>query len=342
MAGLYPIRNTERRSASIPVSELCRCRIRFDRFFSSKTGDCLRKLNLSRMELRHLKYFLTVAEERHFNRAAARLRISQPAISRQIKDLEHELGVELLTRDGHQVGLTPAGETFLAHARDLIKRASRACEDMRPFRRSSGERLSIGFITPVMTSTLMPALPHFKKQHPDVEIEFLELSPQAQIESLRARRIDLGFIGSTCEKLQTEFEVSVVKKIALAAVLPGNHPLASRKRIMLAELSSDVFVGFSENTQPGRFDTMCHICQKAGFTPSIRYHADSLAAALALIGIDKGVSLMPEEISRLPHPNVVFIKLRGPVPRLLSMAAYRKSDENRMIADLIKHCQCIS
>jgi DNA-binding transcriptional LysR family regulator len=103
----------------------------------------------------------------------------------------------------------------------------------------------------------MPALPHFKVRHPTVGIEFLELSPQAQIESLRSQRIDLGFIGSACEELRSEFELALIQEIPLTAVLPDTHTFASHKRIRLSELSSDVFVGFAEKTQSGRLEAMC-------------------------------------------------------------------------------------
>lgn len=294
------------------------------------------------MELRHLKYFVTVAEERHFSRAAARLRVSQPAISRQIKDLEEELGVVLLTRDDHKVGITPAGEAFLAHARDLLKRAAKSVEEMKVFQNPGGEKLSVGFTAPSVASTLVPAIPQFEAKHPRVELELLELSPQTQIECLRSRRIDLGFIGSACEALRSEFQLSVIQEIPLAAVVPSTHRLASLKKIRLGQLSDESFIGFSEKTLPGRLDALCRFCQVAGFTPAIRHQAESLAAALALIGIGKGVSLMPEEASQLPHPGAVFLPLHQPTPMLSSTAAHRKEDVRQSVADLIMCCRQVA
>jgi DNA-binding transcriptional LysR family regulator len=149
----------------------------------------------------------------------------------------------------------------------------------------------------------------------------------------------LGFIGSACEQLRSEFELAVVREIPLAAVLPNTHRLASHEKIRLSNLSNDVFVGFSETSYPGRLQEMCRVCQMAGFTPAIRYQAETLAAALALVGIGKGVTLMLEEASHLPHPNVVFVQLYRPRPTLGSTAAYRKADERQTITDLITSCR---
>jgi DNA-binding transcriptional LysR family regulator len=294
---------------------------------------------LQTVELRHLRYFVTVAEEKNFSRASARLRISQPAVSRQIKDLEDELGVPLLIRDGHSVRMTAAGETFLAHARDVLKRAANATHEMKRFQDRPVEKLVIGYLAPVLASTLTPALRCFEQKHPKVELDLLELSPTAQIEALRAGQLDLAFIGNPCPELYSEFELTLLQKIRLDAVLPDNHTLALRKQLKLSELANDPFVGFSERTFPGRNETICAICQAAGFTPSIRYHADSLSAALAFIAAGKGVTLMPAEVSRSAHPQTVFVRLHAPPPAIISVVAHRKDNGRASVLDLIKCCR---
>jgi LysR family transcriptional regulator, benzoate and cis,cis-muconate-responsive activator of ben and cat genes len=291
------------------------------------------------MELRHLRYFATVAEEKTFSRASARLRISQPAVSRQIKDLEEELGVSLFVRNGQSVSLTPAGEAFLAHARDVLRRATKAAEEMKTFQKKTTEKLSIGYIAPVLAGTLTPALRCFEQKHPKVELDLVELTPQDQVEALRSGRIDVAFIGNACPALQSEFDLAVLQKILLQAVLPDNHHLALRKELKLTELADEPFVGFSERTLPGRNDTICTACQEAGFTPAIRYQAESLSAALALIAAGKGVTLMPEEVSRMPHTQTVFIRLQGLAPHVTSVAASSKGNDRSVINDLIACCR---
>ncbi|HWF20311.1 MAG TPA: LysR substrate-binding domain-containing protein, partial [Verrucomicrobiae bacterium] len=278
------------------------------------------------MELRHLRYFATVAEEKTFSRASARLRISQPAVSRQIKDLEEELGVSLFIRHGPTVSLTPAGEAFLAHARDVLRRAARAAEEMKTFQKNTAEKFSIGYIAPVLAGTLTPALRCFEQKHPQVELNLVELTPPDQIEALRSGRIDVAFIGNACPALQSEFNLAVLQEIQLQAVLPDNHHLALRKELKLTELADEPFVGFSERALPGRNDTICGACQEAGFTPAIRFQAESLSAALALIAAGKGVTLMPEEVSRLSHLQTVFVPLNGLAPYITSVAASAKGN----------------
>src|SRR5215471_2496486 len=135
------------------------------------------------MELRHLRYFVTVAEELNISRASARLRISQPAVSRQLRDLEEELGVDLFHRRNSRLKLTAAGEAFLAHARDLLRRSNDAAMDMAAFRPQARRTLNIGYIAPVL-ATLTPALRTFGQKSPDVEVVLHEMAPGDQVAAL--------------------------------------------------------------------------------------------------------------------------------------------------------------
>src|SRR6267142_7037500 len=138
------------------------------------------QLYLRHMELRHLRYFVTVAEELNVSRASARLRISQPAVSRQLRDLEEELGVELFTREKSKLKLTPAGETFLAHARDLLRRSGDAVKQMESFGKRAKEIVTVGYIAPVLASILTPALRRFSQKHSDTEVALREMPPGEQ------------------------------------------------------------------------------------------------------------------------------------------------------------------
>jgi len=290
------------------------------------------------MELRHLKYFVAVAEEQHYNRAAARLHVSQPAVSRQIKDLEDELDVILVFRNGHKiVGLTSAGKHLLAHARDILRRVKKTSEGMGHFKRSGDGKLAIGisFFEPTLVGITMSAVLSFEEKHPNVELEFLELTPQDQFESLRSRRIDVGFFGPVWEKLKAEFETVPVLKYFVDVILPKSHPLAAHKNIKLGDLSGESLVFPAKKTYPGSFEALFKLCQKVGFTPSIRHQANSFAAILSLIEAGKGISLLPEEFSCLPHPNTLFIKLADPALELSSTAVYRKSSKSQITTDLI-------
>jgi LysR family transcriptional regulator, benzoate and cis,cis-muconate-responsive activator of ben and cat genes len=285
------------------------------------------------MELRHLRYFVTVAEELNVSRASARLRISQPAVSRQLRDLEEELGVELFERNKSKLKLTGAGEAFLAHARDLLRRSNEAAKEMAAFRPQSKPTLTVGYIAPVLASTLTRALRTFGQKSPDIEVVLREMAPGEQIKALRDRQIDLALAGNPWPELANEFEVVELQQIHLEAVLPDNHLLALRKRIELAELSEETFIGFDEDQFPGRNDLICAACQEAGFTPRLRYRVESLSALLAKVATGAGVTLTPREVGQLPHPGAVLVPLKPPVPSVKSAAVFRKGEPKPALVD---------
>ena len=287
------------------------------------------------MELRHLRYFVTVAEELNVSRASARLRISQPAVSRQLRDLEEELGVQLFNRDKSKLKLTPAGEAFLAHARDLLRRSNEAAKEMEAFRPQVRRKVTVGYLAPVLASLLTPALRVFGQNNPEVEVVLREMSPGEQVKALREGKIDLALPGNNCPPLFDEFEVVVLGQIPFEAVLPDNHLLALRKRIGLAELKDETFIGFDEEQFPGRNVVICAVCQEAGFTPRLRYRVESLSALLAKVAAGNGVTLTPREVGQLPHPGAVLVPLKPPVPSVNSTALFRKGEAKPALVDLM-------
>jgi len=291
------------------------------------------------MELRHLRYFVTVAEELNISRASARLRISQPAVSRQLRDLEEELGVQLFRREKNGLKLTLAGDTFLAHARDLLRRSGEAVKQMAAFGQKPKETLTVGYIAPVLASILTTALRRFSQQRPESEIVLRELSPGEQVKALREKRLDLALIGNPSPEMQGEFVITILKRIPFEAVLPDNHLLALRKRIALSKLEGEEFIGFAEEKFPGRNAAICAACQAAGFTPRLRREVENLTALLALVAAGKGVTLAPDEVSQLPHPQAVFVRLAPPVPSVISAAAHRKEEKNLLLEELLDCCR---
>jgi Transcriptional regulator len=287
------------------------------------------------MELRHLRYFVTVAEELNVSRASARLRISQPAVSRQLRDLEEELGVQLFNRDKSKLKLTPAGQAFLAHARDLLRRSNDAAKEMAAFRPQTGRTLTVAYIAPVLASLLTPALRAFAQKSPEVEVVLREMAPGEQVKALREGKIDLALPGNSCPVLNDQFEVVVLGHIPFEAVLPDNHLLALRKRIGLAELKDETFIGFDEEQFPGRNDAICVACQGAGFTPRLRYRVESLSALLAKVAAGNGVTLTPREVGQLPHPGAVLVPLKPPIPTVNSTALFRKGERRPVLIDLM-------
>lgn len=293
------------------------------------------------VELRHLRYFVAVAEEKNITRAAARLFVTQPALSRQIKELEKLLGITLLQRSSTGIDLTPAGQALLPQARELLEQAAGLQLSMRHFSECRDRSLAIGYIAPALGSFLGSALQVFRQRHPQVEISLFELSPGPQLEALREGRLDIALIGHAAVEVGRDFELAAIRRIPLIAALCASHALAGRASIRLLELEGDDFVGLDEATFPGRNDVVRAACRKAGFTPHITHQADGLSTMLALIGSGSGVGLLPEDASRLPSSGVVFKPVMTPKSHVDFSAALRRGEKRLNVRTLLEEMRSV-
>lgn len=288
------------------------------------------------MELRHLKYFVAVAEELNFSRAAVRLYISQPALSRQIKNLEDELSVLLFLRQSGGLILTEAGKYFLEQAKDILDRSHVAVQTLKANYTNTHEPLAIGYIPTILQTFLGQTLSRFGQVYPEVAVRFQEMSPSEQVRALRDGAIDIAFMGNPPDELDEEFTVKCVKKVPIVAVLPDVHPLADESSINLASLTAEKFIGMSEEKFPGRNDRIRDICRCAGFMSNLYLFADSHASMIALVGAGQGVAVMPNEAQALPHSQVVFIPLHNPIYYARSTAMWRKETPTKSLGMRIK------
>lgn len=283
------------------------------------------------MELRHLKYFVAVAEELNFSRAAERLFISQPALSRQVKNLEKELGVVLFLRQSDGLTLTEAGQFFLKQAKDILSVSNLAVQNLKDHYSNRDEPLVIGYIPTILNTFLGQTLHQFGHTYPEVPVCLKEMPPNEQVKALREGAIDIAFMGNPPDELNAEFTVQCVKKVPIAALLPSKHLLANEASINLAELASQKFIGMSEETFPGRNDRIRDVCRCAGFIPNLHLFADSHASMIALVGARQGVAIMPQEAESLPHPQVVFMPLHHPIYYACSTAVWRKEKHSQSL-----------
>ncbi|WRH66557.1 MAG: LysR family transcriptional regulator [Planktothrix sp. GU0601_MAG3] len=187
------------------------------------------------MELRHLKYFVAVAEDLNFSRAAVKLYISQPALSRQIKDLENELSVMLFLRQSDGLKLTEAGKFFLEQAQDILNRSYISVQTIKANYTNQDQPLVIGYIPTILQSFLGQTLKSFGLAYPQVIVNFREMSPSEQVKALRDGEIDIAFMGNPPDNLEAEFMIKCIKKVPIVALLPNQHPLANQPSINLAE-----------------------------------------------------------------------------------------------------------
>jgi DNA-binding transcriptional LysR family regulator len=288
------------------------------------------------MELRHLNYFVAVAEELSFSRAALRLYISQPALSRQIKNLEDELSVVLFLRHSDGLKLTEAGTIFLEQAKDILARSDVAVQTIKAYSINTDEPLVIGYIPTILESFLGETLHKFSLAYPQVPIRFHEMPPSDQVRVLRNRKIDIAFMGNPPDELEQEFTVKCVRQVLIYSLLPETHPLAHHCSIDLMSLAAEKFIGMSEETFPGCNDRIRDTCHKAGFTPNLHLFADSHASMIALVAAGQGVAIMPREAEALPHPKVVFMPLHHPIYYARSTAVWRKETPTKSLDKFLK------
>ncbi len=288
------------------------------------------------MELRHLKYFVAVAEELSFSRAALVLYISQPALSRQIKQLEDELGVVLFLRQMDGLKLTVAGIIFLEQAKDILNRSQVAVQTIKTLSINTYEPLVIGYIPSILESFLSANIYRFRCAYPQIAIRFQEMPPNQQVKALRCGTIQIAFMGNPPNELDKEFMVKCVKQVPIDALLPDTHDLAGQLSINLIELATEKFIGISEETFPGRNDRIRDVCYDAGFIPNLELFADSHSSMIALVGAGQGVAIMPREAAALPHANVIFMPLHHPICYARSTAIWRRETPSKSLDKFLK------
>ncbi len=287
------------------------------------------------MELRHLRYFVAVAEELHFGHAASRLHTSQPSLSQQIRNLERELKVQLLVRTKRRVELAPAGHRFLEEARDILARADRAVGQARETAREESRRLVLGISAETDWRLLGRALRLFAEHDSSVEIVFENLSPEAQIEALRAVRIDLGFVALPIDAEGLASEVT--GRVRLMVALPEQHPLARKAALRLEELSKEAYTLWPRHFSPASYDELLAVFRRAGFGPPITMAGDlpSTHTVLGMIAAGLTIALVDPALRQMSAPGVVFRELAGPGVFTRTGVIYRQDDPSPILASFL-------
>ncbi len=276
------------------------------------------------------------AEEANISRAAARLNVSQPAVSRQIRDLEAEWDVELFVREPQGLRLTPAGEVALTQAREVLLRAQQLGEVLRPF--STADRkinLRVGFIPTALPGLLAEGMKQFNLTQPRVCIQISEMHPGDQITALRQGKLDLALPGAASAKVKAEFFTRALRTTPLAMVVPADHPLARRRSVELREFANDRFLSLEESRFPGREKMHQRLFKIAAITPDVVLHANGLNELLGLVGSGVGVALVPADMGRLQSTGVKFLKLTRPTMQFGFTAVWRDSDQRREVDALV-------
>ena len=288
--------------------------------------DCLRKS----MELRQLRYFIAVAEELHFRRAAARLHISQPPLSQQIARLEEELGATLLNRTRRRVELTAAGEAFLRDARTMLGELDVAVATVRRIDTGQAGLLRVNFVGSALLSIVPGIVQRFRRARPGVELELRERSTLEQLRALTAGVVDVGLVRppiDTDEGLRAE----VVMRERTVAAIPTGHPLAKLSRVPLRRMAAEPLVLFPREQAPGFHDLLTGRLAATGSSPHVVQYAPEMLTIIGLVAAGIGVSPVPASLRHLALDGVTYRPLAG-APDTELLAVTRAGDQSPLVS----------
>ncbi|GAB3164499.1 LysR family transcriptional regulator [Telluribacter humicola] len=292
------------------------------------------------MDLRHLSYFLVLAEELHFGRAADRLHISQPPLTRMIQQIESDLGVVLFERTKRSVKLTPAGADLLKDAKQMVQQMQTLKKRLATHGQALRGSIRVGYVGAVMHSPLPTQLADFSRSNPDVQLHFEEYPNQNLLHELNNGTLDAAFVRTwlPTDNLQEDLILSE----SFVAVLPAHHTLAEKETISVSELQQEKFITFSRECGPTIFDSFVALCTKAGFSPQILHHASQLNSVLRLVESGFGVSLLPQHTQRGYNLNLAYIPLEDATETVPLLMLTRKENPNPALNKLKLHLKPVS
>ena len=278
------------------------------------------------VELRHLRYFLAVAEELNFSRAAERLNMAQPPLSVAIQQLEQELGTPLLTRTTREVRLTDAGEAFLSGAQATLAELDRAMTEAR--RASHGElgRLRIAFSWGARFVTLPTLGQAFRSSYPDVELLTEEMWNARMPAALNSHAVDLAI--SICPEVHGSLQYEAIRREPVVALLMADHPLAGETQIELEALREEPFVMFPRGVAPRFYDTLIGFCRGAGFEPKLLNESFHTSWQLGVLADVPAAAIAPESVARELPAGLVAVSLSEPTPRVETALVWREDNRS--------------
>ncbi|AJQ25419.1 LysR family transcriptional regulator [Pelosinus fermentans] len=286
------------------------------------------------MELRHLRYFVAVAEELHFTRAAERLNMAQPPLSQQIRQLESELGVQLFQRTKRQVELTAAGKNFLKNVYKILIDLDKTCDSALRAQKGEIGNIIVGFTGTATYDILPKLLQPYRSKFPSVDISVLQLSTTDQIQSLLNGEINIGILCAPIKNSQLNFEVIHQEPFIIA--MPRNHPLASKSGpIEVQEFSKELFIMIPRNSGQIYYDTIINICHNAGFSPNITQEVHELHTSISLVAAGMGVALVPDSIQNLRVRGITYRQLKNSVSTLKTALAWRNDETSPLVHTFI-------
>lgn len=262
------------------------------------------------MELRHLRYFVAVAEEMNIHRAAERLHISQPPLSVAIQQLEEELQTLLFTREGRNIQITKAGEFFLLEARNILAQLEQSCFQTKQVGEGKAGIIKIGFISSSVTGILQQLVSQYKVLYPNVQIDLKQYSGNRVIRKISSKEIDVG-IERFPINLPNELKMNVMVKEGWFAAINKSHPLSKKKIIKVTDLKNEALIFYPRWNSPVSYDDVIDIFTKKNITPNIVQEATEQMTIAALVASDMGIGVVPETMKKIKVDNIVHVPIEG-------------------------------
>lgn len=287
-----------------------------------------------------IRALITIIDEGSVNRAAVRMRITQPALSRQMQALENEIGGKLLERETSGVKPTGLGHALMKSMKPLVDDYDRAMADIRRQARGERSELRIGYLGSAAQSVLTPALAELRKTHPDLKLKLHDLSPREQIDGLIAGELDIALIGQEGVVAAREFHSVKLRSLQVCVAVSDADPLASRKNIALKELKEHNFIGVDEDQVPGRNRWMTALCKAVGFKPRFTVIVDGITNVLSEVVSESAVTLLPAYFLKASYPGVTFVMVSDEAARWDFIVLWQKGRalaSTRALVDALKH-----
>ncbi|MCK9285368.1 MAG: LysR family transcriptional regulator [Rhodocyclaceae bacterium] len=290
------------------------------------------------MDIRRLRYFVVLAEELHFGRAAERLSISQPPLTSAIKMIEDELGIPLFARNSRRVSLTPAGAAFYPQALRVLSQLDFACAAAREVGAGNRGHLLISFVGAMSLRGVPEAVAEFSASHPEIAVSLREMSSFEQLKAILDGDVAGGFLHYS-GPLHPDLQYLEISEEAFVCCLPTKHRLADKREIDLAELSAENFIIYAREASPFSYDNVIGVCAAAGFSPIIRHYVTRGVTALLLVARGAGVALVPDAFVNIGLTGISFLGIKGSSIRSMSYFAWRRENINAGLHEFVRTLQ---
>jgi DNA-binding transcriptional LysR family regulator len=294
------------------------------------------------MELRHLRYFVAVAEELHFTRAALRLNMAQPPLSQQIRALEEELGVQLFVRTRRSVALTDAGHALLERSREMLATAQALPQQLQRVARGEVGLLRIGFSSTLpLTKVLRDVVADHRRSHPDVALNLREMHSQLQFDSLRRGELDVGLVRYN-ERAPEGIRLRLLRRDPLRLVVPAGHRFARRRSISIADCRDEAFIGFPGDAGTGTGPLLKRLAAQAGFEPRIAQEAREATTQIGLVAAGLGIAVLPAPLEAVRIEGVHYVPLAGEGAMLVMSVATRSDEASERVLSFVRRVAALA